>query len=178
MALKVLHTRGVGTATVLRDFSIEGAAELGACTGAQSFRATRQGDGRPVLLHKFRPAAALLDLEPRIAGPEPPDFDGPFVTQFTDLFVAAGSAYLVELLPPGFALSDLALAPETARPSFRRDRHRGSSPGFHPPPAHASESLPRRPERAKHRAGFYGQLRRPDGAPALSGRPALASQRP
>jgi hypothetical protein len=107
MALKVLHTRGVGTATALRDFSIEGAAELGACAGAQSFRATRQSDGRPVLLHKFRPAAALLDLEPLIVSPDPPDFDKSFVTQFTDLFVAAGSAYLVEPLPPGFALSDL-----------------------------------------------------------------------
>ena len=107
MALKALHARGVGAATALRDFSIEGAAELGACTGAQSFRATRQSDGLPVLLHKFRPAAALLDLEPLIADPEPPDFDKPFVTQFTDLFVAAGSAYLVEPLPPGVALSDL-----------------------------------------------------------------------
>jgi hypothetical protein len=106
MALKVLHTRGVGTAA-LRDFSIEGAAELGACTGAQSFRATRRSDGRPVLLHKFRPAAALLDLEPRIAGLEPPDFNKPFVTQFTNLIVAAGSAYLVEPLPPSVALSDL-----------------------------------------------------------------------
>jgi hypothetical protein len=107
MAPKVLHTRRVSTATALRDFSIEGAAELGVCTGAQSFRATRQSDGRPVLLHKFRPAEALLDLEPLIAGPEPPDFTQPFVTQFTDLFVAAGSAYLVEPLPPGFALADL-----------------------------------------------------------------------
>jgi hypothetical protein len=107
MALKLLHTRGVSAATALRDFSIEGAAELGACTGAQSFRATRQSDGCPVLLHKFRPAPALLDLGPLIAGPEPPDFDKPFVTQFTDLFVAAGSAYLVEPLPPGVALSDL-----------------------------------------------------------------------
>ena len=60
-----------------------------------------------MLLHKFRPAEALLDLEPLIAGPEPPDFTKPFVTQFTDLFVAAGSAYLVEPLPPGFALADL-----------------------------------------------------------------------
>ncbi|MCL5282973.1 MAG: hypothetical protein M1376_24070 [Planctomycetes bacterium] len=107
MALKILHTRGVGAATALRDFSIEGAAELGVCAGAQSFRATRQSDGQPVLLHKFRPAAALLDLEPRIADPQPLDFDKPFVTQFTDLFVAAGSAYLVEPLPPGVALSDL-----------------------------------------------------------------------
>jgi hypothetical protein len=107
MALKVLHTRGVGAATALRDFSIEGAAELGACTGAQSFRATRQSDGLPVLLHKFRPAAALLDLEPLIVDPAAPDFDKPFATQFTNLFVAAGSAYLVEPLPPGVALSDL-----------------------------------------------------------------------
>ncbi len=107
MAPQALHARGVSTATALRDFSIEGAAELGACAGAQSFRAIRHSDGRPVLLHKFRPAEALLDLEPRIAGLEPPDFTKPFVTQFTDLFVAAGSAYLVEPLPPGFALGDL-----------------------------------------------------------------------
>ena len=107
MALEALYARGVSTATALRDFSIEGAAELGACIGAQSFRATRQSDGRPVLLHKFRPAGALLGLGPLIAGAEPPDFTQPFVTQFTDLFVAAGSAYLVEPLPPSFALGDL-----------------------------------------------------------------------
>lgn len=107
MALKVWHTRGVGAATALRDFSIDRAADLGACAGAQSFRATRQSDGLPVLLHKFRPAAALLDLGPRIADLDPPDFDQPFVTQFTDLFVAAGSAYLVEPLPFGVTLSDL-----------------------------------------------------------------------
>ncbi len=107
MALQVLHARGISTVTALRDFSIEGAAELGACTGAHSFRATRRSDGRPVLLHKFRPAEALLDLEPLIARPEPLDFTRPFVTQFTDLLVAAGSAYLVEPLPPSFALGDL-----------------------------------------------------------------------
>jgi hypothetical protein len=97
----------VVTATTLRDFGIEGAAELGACTGAQSFRATRRNDGQPVLLHKFRPAQSLVDLGPLLTREEPPDFTRPFVTQFTDLFVVAGSAYLVEPLPPCFALSDL-----------------------------------------------------------------------
>jgi len=107
MVRKTLHTRSVVTTTTLRDFVIEGAAELGGCTGAHSFRATRLADGGPVLLHKFRPAEALVALGPLITREEPPDFTQPFVTQFTDLFVVAGSAYLVEPLPPCFALGDL-----------------------------------------------------------------------
>jgi hypothetical protein len=107
MGWKTLHTGGVVTTTTLRDFGIEGAAELGECAGAQSFRATRHSDGLPVLLHKFRPAASLVDLGPLLTREEPPDFTKPFVTQFTDLFVVAGSAYLVEPLPSCFALSDL-----------------------------------------------------------------------
>jgi hypothetical protein len=120
MGLKALHKRRgdpkreiprwaarVVTTTTLRDFGIEGAAELGECTGAQSFRATRHNDGQPVLLHKFRPAQSLVDLGPLVTREEPPDFTKPFVTRFTDLFVVAGSAYLVEPLPPCFALSDL-----------------------------------------------------------------------
>jgi hypothetical protein len=107
MELKTLPARRAVPATTLRDFVIEGAAELGACLAAQSFRATRRADDRPVLLHKFRPAQSLLDLGPRIAPEEPPDFTKPFVTQFTDLFTVAGSAYLVEPLPPCFALRDL-----------------------------------------------------------------------
>jgi hypothetical protein len=107
MPLEALRTRTVVTTTTLRDFVIEGAAELGQCTGAQSFRATHQDTGQPVLLHKFRPAASLLELGPLITREEPPDFTKPFLTQFTDLFVVAGSAYLVEPLPPCFALSDL-----------------------------------------------------------------------
>ncbi len=107
MELRTLHTRRAVPGTTLHDFVIEGAAELGACLGAQSFRATRRTDGQPVLLHKFRPAQSLLDLGPRVAPEEPPDFTKPFITQFTDLFVVAGSAYLVEPLPPCFALRDL-----------------------------------------------------------------------
>ena len=120
MRVKTLHKRRgdpqrelprlaahVVTPTTLRDFGIEGAAELGECTGAQSFRATRHTDGQPVLLHKFRPAQSLIDLGPLVTRETPPDFTTPFVTQFTDLFVVAGSAYLVEPLPPCFALSDL-----------------------------------------------------------------------
>jgi hypothetical protein len=107
MGWKTLHTPGVVSTTTLRDFRIEGAAELGECTGAQSFRATRHGDGGPVLLHKFRPAKSLIELGPLVTREGPPDFTKPFVTQFTDLFVVAGSAYLVEPLPPCFALSDL-----------------------------------------------------------------------
>ena len=37
---------------------------------------------------------------------EPPDFTKPFMTRFTDLFAAAGSAYLVEPLPVGVSLSE------------------------------------------------------------------------
>ena len=80
---------------------------MGACTGAQSFRATRHRDGLPVLLHKFRPASALVELGPLLTSEEPPDFTKPFLTHFTDLFVVAGSAYLVEPLPPCFAVGDL-----------------------------------------------------------------------
>ncbi len=107
MEVKTLHTRCAVSETTLRDFVIEGAAELGECFGAQSFRATRRADGQPVLLHKFRPAQSLVDLGPHLATEEPPDFAKPFVTQFTDLFVVAGSAYLIEPLPPCFALADL-----------------------------------------------------------------------
>jgi len=94
-------------ATTLKDFAIQGAAELGECCGAQSFRAVRKSDGRPVLLHKFRPAAPLTTLGPLVAGRESPDFSRPFVTRFSDLFAVAGSAYLVEPLPVCSVLSDV-----------------------------------------------------------------------
>jgi len=90
----------------LRDFEIQAAAELGQCAGAQSFRAVRRGDAMPVLLHKFRPAESLLELKPMLEYAEPPDFTKPFLTRFTDLFAAAGSAYLVEPLPVGIGLSE------------------------------------------------------------------------
>src|SRR4030042_1722493 len=103
MVTRALRRRGAA-ATTLQDYVIEGAAELGECSGAQSFRATHRSDGQPVLLHKFRPAESLIDLGPVVAGQESPDFTRPFVTQFTDLFTVAGSAYLIEPLPPSFAL--------------------------------------------------------------------------
>jgi hypothetical protein len=59
-----------------------------------------------VLLHKFRPARSLLELGPILDAPEPPEFARPFMTSFTDLFAAAGSAYLIEPLPVCFSLSD------------------------------------------------------------------------
>jgi len=92
--------------TNLRDFEIQAAAELGQCAGAQSFRAVRRRDKAPVLLHKFRPADSLLELGPMLESEDPPDFTKPFVTRFTDLFTAAGSAYLVEPLPVCFSLAD------------------------------------------------------------------------
>jgi hypothetical protein len=107
MVLKTLHVRSAAGAAKLRDFTIEGAAEIGECIGAQSFRATRHADGRPVLLHKVRPAGPLADLGPIVTEEEPPDFTKPFITQFTGFFVVAGSAYLVEPLPPCFTLGDL-----------------------------------------------------------------------
>ncbi len=94
-------------ATTLKDFVIQGAAELGECRGAQSFRAVRRRDGRSVLLHKFRPAAPLTALGPLVGEREPPDFRSPFVTRFSDLFAVAGSAYLVEPLPSCSCLSDV-----------------------------------------------------------------------
>jgi len=107
MTCTTLHTRKASAATTLHDFVIQGAAEHGQCSSAQSFRATHRPSGRPVLLHKFRPATSLTALGPVVADAEPPDFTKPFVTRFTHLFTVAGSAYLVEPLPPGFALSDL-----------------------------------------------------------------------
>jgi hypothetical protein len=92
--------------TNLRDFEIQAAAELGQCAGAQSFRAVRRRDKAPVLLHKFRPVDSLLELGPMLESEDPPDFTKPFVTRFTDLFTAAGSAYLVEPLPVCFSLAD------------------------------------------------------------------------
>ncbi len=92
--------------TNLRDFEIQAAAELGQCAAAQSFRAVRRSDNSPVLLHKFRPADSLLELRPVLESVDPPDFTKPFVTRFTDLFAAAGSAYLVEPLPACFSLAD------------------------------------------------------------------------
>lgn len=97
----------VQTSTTLRDFTIQGAAEIGECNGARSFRAVRKHDGRQVLLHKFRPAAPLTALGPLVRSEESPDFRSPFVSQFTDLFAVAGSAYLVEPLPLCAGLNDV-----------------------------------------------------------------------
>ncbi|MEN6333470.1 MAG: hypothetical protein ABFE01_04365 [Phycisphaerales bacterium] len=94
-------------ATTLRDFAIQGAAELGECCGSRSFRAVRKRDGHPVLLHKFRPATRLTTLGPLVRDRESPDFGRPFITQFSDLFAVAGSAYLVEPLPVCSGLSDV-----------------------------------------------------------------------
>jgi hypothetical protein len=66
----------------------------------------RRCDDTAVLLHKFRPADSLLKLGPMLESTDPPDFTKPFVTRFTDLFAAAGSAYLVEPLPVCFSLAD------------------------------------------------------------------------
>jgi len=96
-----------GAATSLHDYAIQGAAELDGCKGAQSFRALRRHDGMPVLLHKFRPAIALTAPGPLLADREPPDFTRPFLTRFTDFFSVAGSAYLVEPLPPCSCLADV-----------------------------------------------------------------------
>lgn len=107
MTCTMPYARTADTATTLRDFAIEGAAELGECDGARSFRAVRRCDGRPVLLHKFRPAAPLTALGRLVNATEIPDFRRPFVTRFTDLFAVAGSAYLVEPLPPCSGLGDV-----------------------------------------------------------------------
>jgi hypothetical protein len=107
MTCTTANTPDTVPATTLRDFVIQGAAELGQCQGGQSFRAVRRRDGRSVLLHKFRPAATLTALGPLVGENEPPDFSRPFVTRFSDLFAVAGSAYLVEPLPSGSCLSDV-----------------------------------------------------------------------
>lgn len=86
---------------------IQGAAEIGECIGARSFRAAYRQDSRPVLLHKFRPAESLTALCPVVGGGTLPDFSRPFVTRFTHLFVVAGSAYLVEPVPPCSGLREV-----------------------------------------------------------------------
>jgi hypothetical protein len=121
MALRIPQRQKGPVETSLRAFDIQSAAELGRCTGAQSFRAVSRDDGAPVLLHKFRPASSLLDLDPVIDEPDPPDFDKPFVTRFTGIFAVAGSAYLVEPLPVSFDLAAvwrcvLASRPQAALP--------------------------------------------------------------
>jgi len=93
------YTQKADTTTTLHDFVIQGAAEIGECSGAQSFRATHRQAGRSVLLHKFRPAESLTRLRPLVEEGGLPDFSRPFVTRFTHLFVVAGSAYLVEPVP-------------------------------------------------------------------------------
>jgi hypothetical protein len=107
MALRTAPAARTSAAPRLRDFEIRSAAELGRCTGAQSFQAIRRGDNLPVLLHKFRPGGALLDLGPVIEDPKPPDFARPFITRFTSVFAVAGSAYLVEPLPACLALPEI-----------------------------------------------------------------------
>jgi len=107
MTCTIPYARKADTTATLRDFTILGAAELGECGGAQSFRAARRLDGRAVLLHKFRPAAPLTALGPLLAERNPPDFRRSFTTRFSDLFAVAGSAYLVEPLPVCSRLSDV-----------------------------------------------------------------------
>jgi hypothetical protein len=116
MAARVSPTRKIPAGPKLRDFDLESAAELGRCTGAQSFRAVRRSDGTPVLLHKFRPASSLLDLGPVIKDMEPPDFAKPFVTRFTGVFGVAGSAWLIEPLPACVGLADVWRAVLLTRP--------------------------------------------------------------
>lgn len=101
------HTQKADAAPTLHDFVIQGAAEIGECSGAQSFRAARRQDGAPVLLHKFRPAESLTALGPIVTAENLPDFSKPFVTRFTHLFVVAGSAYLVEPVPPCSGLREV-----------------------------------------------------------------------
>ena len=50
----------------LQDFEIQGPAEVGTCGNTGSFRACHRRDGKPVLLHKFRPADNLLKHNPII----------------------------------------------------------------------------------------------------------------
>jgi len=107
MKSEVSHRRSAAPIAALQDFTIQGAAELGECHGAQSFRAVRRSNGERTLLHKFRPAEALIALGPRMGSADSPDFTGPFITRFTDVFVAAGSAYLVEPIPSCFNLDAL-----------------------------------------------------------------------
>lgn len=107
MTCTIPYARKADTTVSLRDFTILGAAKLGECGGAQSFRAARRLDGQPVLLHKFRPAAPLTALGPLLTERNPPDFRKPFVTRFSDLFAVAGSAYLIEPLPVCSGLSDV-----------------------------------------------------------------------
>jgi len=88
------------------DFRITGPADVRTCGNVGGFRAVRRQDDLPVLLHRFRPARTLLCHKPLIETTEPPDFTAAFVTRFTGLIEAGGSAYLVEPLPLCAALND------------------------------------------------------------------------
>jgi hypothetical protein len=166
---KALYTRRVSSDITLRDFRIEGAADLGECTGAQSFRATRGSDGGPVLLHKFRPAQSLVELGPLVTSEGPPDFTKPFLTQFTGLFVVAS------LFRLGRPVALCAAA--TVRPGAHGDHHHGSPIALHPPAAPAAEPLSRCTERGKYRARAHRQLRGPGRTPPLAGRADSGSAR-
>jgi hypothetical protein len=95
------------TKTTLQQFDIQGAAEVGGCGSEGSFRALRRADGNEVLLHRFRPAATIINQRPVVNDPNDPGFDRPFVSRITSIFEVAGSAYLVEPLPVCVALSDV-----------------------------------------------------------------------
>lgn len=81
------------------DFEIRGPAEVGACGNMGSFRAVRREDGLPVLLHRFRPAAILMEHDPSLATARPQDLGRTFLTGFIAIIEVAGSAYLVEPFP-------------------------------------------------------------------------------
>ncbi len=91
----------------LQDYTIQGPCEVRPCGNMGSFRAVRRCDGLPVLLHHFRPAGILVDRQPDLELTEVVDFTQPFITRFSHVIVAAGSAYLVEPLPPSVPLADV-----------------------------------------------------------------------
>jgi hypothetical protein len=81
------------------DYEIIGPAEAAVIGSTASFRVRRRRDRLPALMHRFRPAGALIDNAPLLQDERLLDFGRPFITGFTGFVQAAGSAYLLEPLP-------------------------------------------------------------------------------
>jgi hypothetical protein len=129
----------------LQDYTIQGPCEVRPRGNTGSFRAVRRRDGLTVLLHRFRPAGILVDRQPVIELTEAVDFTRPFMTRFSQIIVAAGSAYLVEPLPPSVPLADVWRtvlhqhpddAVRVAHSLVAQLRQIMSSPGFKSQPGH------------------------------------------
>jgi hypothetical protein len=91
----------------MQDFAIQGPCDVRPCGNKPGFRAVRRTDGRPVILHYFRPKDPLEHLAPNLDDHNVEDFSRPFMTHFIGWFCTGGSGWLVESLPSCVPLEDL-----------------------------------------------------------------------